>query len=296
LSAYVGLDDGNPAPDDYRESKLPSGKAISPQDAARCVPDYVRTGKFLRGVAGAIDAARGRFANETLRVLYAGCGPFAVLVLPIAQRWTADEVRFTLLDYHARSLDAARQVAEGLGVLDRIDDFLQADAATYRCPPDARPAVLIVETMQRALEQEPQVSITANLARQLRSGGLLVPELVELHLTLMNPATEFSLDSSNKGRDRRELGRVMSLDRAGYHCYDVAWPEAPTENLQPFIRTRIRVFGDVFIGDYESGLTVPAPLRWPQGTGQESLPGAGQRLHFDYRFEPTPQLVCTPLS
>ena len=294
LSEYIKLDDGDPTADDIRESYLPSGKAISPQDAARCLPDFVRTGRFLRGIADAISEARSRFEDETVRVLYAGCGPFAILVLPIAHRWTSDEVQFTLLDYHARSLNSARQVADGLGVLDRIDHFVQADAALYRCPSDALPTVLITETMQRALEKEPQVAITKNLAQQLRPGGLIVPEQIELHLTLLNPDKEFSFDSTDLERERRELGCVMQLHQTGNHCFDITWPDIPMENLQPFIRTYIRVYGDINIGDYECGLTIPIHLSHSHEQYQQPQPG--QRLHFEYQLNSTPQLIYTVSS
>ena len=289
LSECIGLDDGNPTPDDIRESIVPSGKAISPQDAARCSWDFVRTGRFLSGIVEAINAVRRRFEDETVRVLYAGCGPFAILVLPIAHRWTPDEVQFTLLDYHSRSLDSARLVADGLGVLDRIDHFVQADAALYRCPSEAPPAVLITETMQRALEKEPQVAITTNLAKQLRPGGLIVPEQIELHLTLMIPEKEMGFDATKLKSERRDLGCVMQLNQTGNHCFDITWPDIPMENLQPFIRTHIRVYGDIDIGDYESGLTIPVPLSHCHE--QNWQPQPGQCLHFEYELSSTPRLI-----
>jgi hypothetical protein len=286
LSECVGLDDRDPGQADLQETILTSGKAISPQDAARCVQDFVRTERFLRGAAEAIESALERFSERPVRVLYAGCGPFGMLALPIAHRWSPDEVRFTLLDCHARSLEAARQVAVELGVVDRIEGLVQADAAEYECPEHARPHVLVTETMQRALEKEPQVSITTNLARQLVAGGLVVPEKVELHFTLMNLEKEFAFDSQPLERERYEVGCVMTLDHRGGHCNNVTWPDIPLGELQPFLRTSIQVFADIQIGDYESGLTMPMPM--DLATHQLQV---GQQVHFEYLLHPQPRLV-----
>jgi hypothetical protein len=287
LSASIGLDDENPGADDVRESPLLAGVAIAPRDAARCVQDFARTRKFLCGMRAAITAARRRFANQTVRVLYAGCGPFAILALPIAHEWAPGEVCFTLLDYHARSLDAARHLACRLGVLDRISAFVQVDASRYRCPQEALPHVLVTETMQRALEKEPQVAVTRHLAPQLMPGGILVPERIELHATLMDRNKEFAFDSDTLARERIELGCVMTLDTDGDRCANAVWPDAVPERMEPFIRTQIRISGDISLGDYESGLTIPAHLPL------DRRPQPGQQLRFDYRLEPRPGLVCS---
>ena len=150
--------------------------------------------------------------------------------------------------------------------------------------------------MQRALDKEPQVSITTNLAPQLEPGGLIVPEQIELYLTLMNLASEFSFDSSVPERQRRELGCVAVLNKSGIQCNDITWPALPTENLQPFIRTYIRVFGNVDIGDFRSGLTMPKPICLSDQHDQNWQLQPGQKLHFEYRLEPTPELIAAPSS
>jgi len=290
LSTLTGLRD-EAGSDDQRETVLPSGTAISPVDAARCVPDFIRTGMFLRGVAQAIEAAQARFDPAPLRVLYAGCGPFAVLVLPLLHRWPAEALRLTLLDCHGRSLQAARAVAGHLGVADRIEACVEADAASYRVDPGAAPHVVITETMQRALDKEPQVPISRNLSAQLVEGGILVPERVALDLTLMNPEREFGLTPDGPPPQRQEVGRVMELTREGARCFELDWPVAEDPALRAFLRTTIDVFGDARIEGSESGLTIPVPFPTGQAPpgGHDLRPG--MRLRFSYATEPVPGIA-----
>ena len=65
---------------------LASGVAINPNAAAHCVNDYRRSVVFIRGVYAAIRLARRQFAPAPLRILYAGCGPYATLLLPLLTR------------------------------------------------------------------------------------------------------------------------------------------------------------------------------------------------------------------
>ena len=88
------------------DALLKDGVAISPAAAAHCVNDTQRSVVFIRAVYAAIKAAQARFAQAPVEILYAGCGPFATLLLPILGRFEPGELTVHLLDIHQRSLDS----------------------------------------------------------------------------------------------------------------------------------------------------------------------------------------------
>ena len=98
----------------------------------------------------------------------------------------------------------------------------------------------------------------------------------------MNPDREMSFVGEMRPRERIEVGRILVLDRDGVHCADAVWPDAMPPRMQPYLRTAIQVFGDIRIGDYESGLTTPVLMTL------DPVPSPGQRLAFRYRLTADP--------
>ncbi len=86
------------------------GRALGPLSAARCLLDFARTGAFLRGLRAAVEQARVP-GGGPVEVLYAGCGPFAPLFLPLTTVLPRGSARFALLDLHPRSVAFVRLVA-----------------------------------------------------------------------------------------------------------------------------------------------------------------------------------------
>ncbi len=281
---------------------LPGGKAISPNEAANCLLDFGRTAKFLGGVQAALIEAQRRFSNERLEVVYAGCGPFAPLLLPLLGLFDPQRLSITLIDIHKRSLESAQAIVNTLGLAQHISSYVQADAANYLHHTPIH--VLIIECMQSALEKEPQVAVTLNLAQQLHPEGTLVPEEISVELTCMDESKEFALGQTEADvvaalattkRLRRGLGCVLHLSAnsaATRNAEDVftAVIDVPEieDGLRLVLLTKVRVFGSIVLGDYESAITCPHPLEWLDETkhsgGLEFTYATGTRPGFRYRW------------
>ena len=270
------------------ESFLDSGWAISPVQAALCAREPLRSAAFTRGLLQAV-TQRLR-ADRPVRVLYAGSGPFALLALPLMALLSEQQVQVCILEVHAHTLGYARALIGELGYAGHVSDYICADAAAYRIPADGMPDVIISETMNTALGKEPQVAIMRNLHVQAPSAALL-PAAVTVHLGLPRRTPEEACG---------EWGTVFALTAQTI----AAWEEGglpagegsrlPGARLRvpakleqaPRLLTRIRVHGDVVLGDYDCSLNLPLPL-----PGKPALTG-GEVLDFTYMLGREPGLAC----
>jgi hypothetical protein len=265
------------------DALLDGGVAINPQAAAQCALDYQRTVVFIRGVYAALIDLRARFPTTTLKILYAGCGPYATLLLPLLAKFAPGELRASLLDTHQESLDSVAQLLNRFGLSTYNVDLIQGDACHYQHPEKLH--LIIAETLQKALEQEPQFAVTAHLAPQLLPAGVFIPQEIEVDLCLADLATEQAIFTE---RQRSNLGTLKERDQR----YPIATlctlsPEqAPTQlrlarhnavtkklelaeqavsipadvdlnGLEAALFTRILVFGEHGLNDYEAQITLP---------------------------------------
>lgn len=248
--------------------RLSSGLALAPRDAARSVVDFVRTARLLQGMEVALGTARARFGGP-VEVLYAGCGPFAPLVLPLLARHGPDVARYTLMDVHPRSVEMVRLAVAALGLEAGVRAFLHADATTWRNPGPAPIHVVLAEALERALEREPQVRIVANLAPQLAPGGLVVPERIVVRACLADVAREVMGTADGPAERRRlVLGTVFDLNAETGRALGLGAPVPTTRFTVPelaggdptdlMLATTLVIAGDVRLEEYESGITYPA--------------------------------------
>jgi hypothetical protein len=280
-------------------TRLDCGLAVSPTHAALCLREWRRTSAFLRGLAQAIEEARQ--PARPVRVLYAGCGPYALLALPLMTVFSRGEAVFTLLECHREVLDRALALIDGFGLSDRVTRAHCVDATRFQVPPEEVPDVIVSEVMAVALHNEPQVGVTRHLLRQAPQARM-VPAAVKVALCALDPAREHRLLEAGEtgpisppARDRIELGGLFELDRAqvaawGAHQGDhlpacrARLPESLAARYRLHLLTHITVYGETSLGDYDCSLTMPRRLR-----GAEALRG-GETLQFRYRLGPHPEL------
>ncbi|OEZ46472.1 hypothetical protein JAB1_49530 [Janthinobacterium sp. MP5059B] len=269
------------------ESFLPSGWAISPMQAGLCAREPYRSAAFIQGLALAVRERLEVSGGRPVRVLYAGCGPFALLALPVMAVLDADLVQFVILDVHAETLAYARELIASLGLDRHVTAYICADAAAYRIAGGAMPDVIVSETMNTALGKEPQVAILRNLHAQAPAAALL-PASVTVHL---------GLDRRAPDAPCTDWGRVFALDgdalRAWQGRQDEQGDSLPAASIRlpdvleqaPRLLTRIRVHGDIILGDHDCSLNLPLAL-----PGKPALAG-GSVLDFHYRLGGQPGLA-----
>ena len=294
------------------DALLKDGVAISPAAAAHCVNDTQRSVVFIRAVYAAIKAAQARFTQAPVEILYAGCGPFATLLLPLLWRFEAGELTVHLLDIHQRSLDSVGLLISDFGLQAHRINCIQGDACHYQHP--SNPHVIIAETMQKSLEQEPQFAVTANLAPQLHPQGIFIPQQIEVDLCLAKLSEETAavkrgdtLDSEAliaAGKRRRlatalclipsqaaTLMQQASQNSAGLfelNPIHLTMPAAADlSDFDPVLFTRVQAFEQHQLLDYESEITLP--LRCTELSPLQ----AGQRFKMSFQLGNYPKFAIT---
>jgi hypothetical protein len=255
---------------------LSTGKAIAPLWAAYCVRDVHRTRTFIRGVVHAVRAAQKQFPNQNLQLLYVGPGPFATLVLPLITLFGPEEIQFTLLEINPESIALLKNTIRAFEMEPYIADIEQTDAATYQVKQPVH--VLLLETMQTALRQEPQVAITLNLAPQITEGGFLLPEAITIRPGLINGPKhlEYIMAHEPGPRDYYYTAEpIMQLDlEFARFCATVDHVIFPLHRTifsktqlqafkQPALFTEIKVFGTETLAYWDSQLSEPYLLMQP---------------------------------
>lgn len=181
------------------EILVKGGFALSSFDAAACMEDRIRTTLFIQGVYRAIQKLQDRLPGKSIGILYAGCGPYAPLILPLLTLFETKDVKAILLDINASSIDSVKGLIPLLGLEQYQLEFAHADATTYIKPEDFTIDLLVSETMHYGLTREPQVAILKNLVPQTPDHSIVIPEKIHIDFGYSFFAKEpfFKKDTNN---------------------------------------------------------------------------------------------------
>jgi hypothetical protein len=253
---------------EVNETLTSNGKAIAPVYAGRCLFDIMRTKQFIRGIYHAVIESKRIFNGTKINILYAGCGPYASLVIPLCMIFSKDEISFTLLDIHEESINCAEKIINGLDINDYLNGSYVCDAAQYVNDKNKPFHILVSETMQMALANEPQVAIFLNLVPQMVENGFIIPEKVTLdaYMFLERKETERLFDVNVK-TNRVFISRLFELSKNTVDKKETDFPEVEIDIPGQYIKTHklylmteITVFKNVVLKDNESSLTIPFKL------------------------------------
>lgn len=260
------------------ETMTGQGKAISPAAARLCADDYVRTVQFLRGVNQAITDLLHK--QQTVEVVYAGCGPLALLAVPLMTKFKQDQARFSLLDIHTASIDSVLKILASLNLQAHVHTCEVTDALDFHIDKKYAPDVFVIELMQACLEAEPQVAVMRHFFSQAPE-AIFIPQKVGVCLRRVDINQEFTTNSDNErtfAKNRTCLGEIFVLDKAAMQswqslCGDTLpgntlfiepEPEPDTaQTLETMLFTPITVYGEFQLDWYDSGLTSPRVFSMP---------------------------------
>jgi len=253
-----------------KTTTLFGGQAISPSSAAGCIEDLQRSIKFIQAGYLATKKALEKFEDRPIRVLEIGSGPYAPIATTLASLFPQGEVEFMALDIYEVSISCAKKVAEVLGQNNkyREDGFIVADATQIILPEEHRPHVSICETMFTALEDEPQIAITANLADQMVEGGFFLPEQVRVSALIKEkPGNKYLGDIYVLDRSIAERVKTDGvLDPIKVEAEMIAEKIFHTDTKLSktgnyiIVETRVKIFENIMLEPGESNITATFPV------------------------------------
>ena len=256
------------------EKYIAGGQALSTYHAAVCTDDYLRTCYFLKGVYRAIINLQTDFPSRKIKVLYAGCGPFATLLLPLLPLFEKNAVEAIILDINSSSIESVKKLISILNFDDYSLTMVETDATTYQKPAEWEIDLFVSETMHYGLTAEPQVTITKNFIPQLLPHTVFIPNQIHIDLVYTffskEPFIKFNQDPLETTKmqpepARKHVDRLFSIGKdAGDLLKDnqIATEFYPLpEDLHSYpdlaLFTEVEIYEDLSLKTAESVLTNP---------------------------------------
>ena len=253
-----------------------NGVATGPTWAAFCVVDIMRTRQFVRGICKAVEDVKKKKSGP-VKILYAGTGPFATLILPLLTKYNPDELQLHLFEVNEETILHLKNLIKKLEIGDYVESITCADASKHKLEKPRDVDILISETMQRGLIKEQQVPIMFNLMSQLKDEVIMIPNSIKLDLALMNTSSRLMIEKTDQLRFKR-LDTIIEFDKEFIHshlqeqndpkknsrfklCKKLNFRDQIDNDFDKItILTNIQVYGEEWIAVDASSLTTPQNL------------------------------------
>ncbi len=235
-------------------------------DSLRCVSDVVRTKRFVESVGETVRWLEERIPNREIRVCDAGCG--SLPVLSIAAALASSRVKCTALELNPRSAAMAREIIQGMGLREQIE-VVETDILGYE--PSEPFDVVVSETMDVGLANEPLVQVMAHMKQYISPGGVMLPQSVILKAAFV----------STRRQAERNKARVV-VNNAEYDAIDPDWVTIGSYRLGQtvedihyhigteggwegffnlFVTNTVQIIGGQLLGPYNSAITLAKQVK-----------------------------------
>lgn len=256
------------------EKNIAGGQALSSYHAAVCTDDYLRTCYFIKGTFRALTVLRDKFPGKKIHVLYAGCGPYATLLLPLLPLFNPDAIDAILLDINSSSLQFVDRLLSFLNLNSYAITLTEADATVYKKQPARDIDLFISETMHYALTAEPQVAITKNFIPQLLPHTVCIPNQIHIDMVYTafgrEPFIKSGSDVSeviirNPEPERHYAGRLFTISKNAAYLTEGTTIKTPfypvPDDIASYpdlcIFTEVNVYEDITLKTAQSVITNP---------------------------------------
>lgn len=212
---------------------------------------------------------------------------YATLISPLLILYKAENIKVTMLDINLTAIDAVKKLIHDLGLDNFIDEYILADASDYNI--NKNYDIVISETMQCCLHNEPQVAIMQNLIPQMKQNAIFIPQKITIDAYLENPEKWDEKIPQKVNMESKFLKELFSVHRANLDCNKYRETVEIPENLNGFIElmlhTTITVFEDEILGANDCSLNLP--LKFYEFKEQYA-----KDIEFWYSLSDKPKIDC----
>lgn len=283
-------------------SEVTTSDNFSITDSIRILRDQVRTKRFIQGIAESVKFLKNeKEPQEKIFVCDAGCGAIPILGLYAALQ--NDSVEVVCIENNPDAAQIAQTYIDILGLTNRVT-VVSGDAREINLENELD--LLVSETMDVALLNEPMTDILHHLAPSVRSGGIIIPTQVNVYAAVVpkeayTNASEYSLIDTDAAPIVSTVWHPINTYTAGESVEKIDF-NLEINHVEPdavvLLTSEVVISHAVpTLGMNMSRLTQPIPL--PDETGREIQSFSlrpGSVVNISYRAGSHPTEVKTALS